>query len=223
MKQIKQAAKLTLKDPRGIVAFILGFISALGIYYWALVQTVSFDFFIEHNPIPIVTAQIGLSVLNALLIGLSFTFFYFVIKNRVNEGGLNILQTVAAMFFSVASTGCYVCGSVLLPAIGVAASLTSLPFGGVEIKILTAGLLVYSLKNLAKQITGFCSIVQPKEYIISFGGPQISFNFAFWQNVKPLLITSTFAVMIFALPAIVPSNLQFFQIASDQAFCEAPH
>jgi hypothetical protein len=219
MQDIKNSIKYSFKSRSNYLLGFVVFAVSMFLYYWAIIQTVSFDFFVNHNPLFIVIAQITLSIINALLISLSFIFFREIFKTKQSEGGVNLLQAIAALFFSVASTGCYVCGSVLLPAIGIAASITSLPFGGLEIKLLTVFLLLYSVRNLARQLTGYCEIKNYKTYKLTSGSVSFKVNFGFIESFKPLAITSAFVILILALPSLMPTDFQIFDVNSDLAFC----
>lgn len=53
------------------------------------------------------------------------------------------------MLLSLISFGCAVCGGLLLPLLGIAASLTAFPFQGLEIKLLSIGLLSLSLYEMS--------------------------------------------------------------------------
>lgn len=97
---------------------------------------------------------INLTFLNNLLIATSLTFLVYVIEKRQYFLKANTSNTAIGVFLSLVSVGCVVCGGFLLPVLGIAASLTAFPFQGLEIKVLSIGLLLFSINQLALPITG---------------------------------------------------------------------
>jgi hypothetical protein len=89
-----------------------------------------------------------------------------VVKEKKKTSKTSFLQTFASLLFSAAATGCSVCSAFLLPLLGIAASLTAMPFGGLEIKLLSALLLLYTIYEYAKITSGLCKV--PKEKAVSF-------------------------------------------------------
>lgn len=176
-------------------------------YYIALTARVSWEVFIASNSTLFILLQVILSIANAALGGISILLIIRIFKDRKAQGKLSFVQTFSALFFSILTTGCYVCGTLLLPAIGLASSFATLPFAGLEVKVLTALFLVYSLTKLVNNYKGICEIESDKVFKISFGSSNLLFKFKYIQRLKPFLITSLFIISIFALPAILPNNL----------------
>jgi len=205
--KILRSAKISLNNLRSIFIFITVFIFVMLSYYFAIEQSGSFESFLNVNSNLFISAQIALSAFSSLLIALSTVLFLDIFKRQKDGGSLGIIETFVALFFSVATTGCYVCGSVLLPVLGVAASFGSLPFAGLEIKFLTILFLLYTLNQLANSYLGTCKIKNHKTYRLDYGSGALNLNFAFLDKIRPIAISFSFIVLIYALPFLIPDNV----------------
>lgn len=190
--------------------FITAVLSAivLGLYYAAITAQVPFNTFMSSSTTVFTILQLIFSFINAVLIGVALTMFMYVFRQRQKTNSATITQALTSLFFSVATSGCYVCGTVLLPSVGVAASFTSLPFGGLEIKFLTILLLVYSIHQYAQVILEICKIQKFKTVKIELGSKEVIFSTKHFYNAKPIIISASFIVLIFTLP-IITNTLGF--------------
>jgi len=177
-------------------------LNVLLLYYFLLIQKTTWDSFWQSNTVFYSWAQIVLSVINAVLIGASISMLFEVIKEKKKTSKTSYLQTFASLLFSAAATGCSVCSAFLLPLLGIAASLTALPFGGLEIKFLSALLLFYTIYEYAKITSGLCKI--PKEKIISFEKNQIKFSLKkeTLPQLLPFLLLVIFITIVYTLPRL---------------------
>lgn len=175
---------------------------SLYLYYLAIEHSASWYIFLNANSREYIIAQIVFSIINSVLIGISLSMFFFSFEKKTSGGKLNIFQTGASLFFSVATTGCYVCGSILLPTAGLTASFLSLPFGGLEIKFLTILLLLHSINQYAKNISGACEIKKYKDVNVNLGAANFKFSTKIFDTTKSFAFTFGFIAIIFALPTI---------------------
>lgn len=60
--------------------------------------------------------------------------------------------------FGLAGSGCASCGLPLLGLVGLSSSAAFLPFRGIEISILSIGLLIFSTIYLSRSLTQACKI-----------------------------------------------------------------
>ena len=159
--------KLTLKEIyRSFNNFVLTsslFVSFTLINYFLLTRTTSFERFLLDNSRLFVFLNILFSLINNLLIAIALTFFVFLIEKRKKTDGASLTNNLLAIFFSLISTGCAVCGGLLLPIFGVAASLTAFPFQGLEIKVISIFLLVVSIYQMSLIILARFKKVQEKK------------------------------------------------------------
>lgn len=192
MKILKIGLKKTFSKPYSLALTVFIALNVLLLYYFLLIQKTTWAAFWQSNTAFYVWGQIVLSIVNAVLIGASVSMLFEVIKEKKKTSKTSYLQTFTSLLFSAAATGCSVCSAFLLPLLGIAASLTALPFGGLEIKLLSALLLLYTIYEYAKITSGLCKI--PKEKIVSFEKDQIKFSLK--KEVLPQLI-SLFLLIIF--------------------------
>ena len=124
--------KKTFAKPYCWALTILTAVSVLFLYYFLLTQKTTWDSFLQSNNQIYIWLQVILSIGNAILIGISISMLFSVLeeKKKVSKGSL--VQTLGSLIFSAAATGCSVCSAFLLPALGIAASLTALPFGDLK-------------------------------------------------------------------------------------------
>ncbi len=177
-------------------------LNVLLLYYFLLIQKTTWDSFWQSNTAFYSWSQIVLSIVNAVLIGASVSMLFEVIKEKKKTSKTSFLQTFASLLFSAAATGCSVCSAFLLPLLGIAASLTALPFGGLEIKLLSALLLIYTIYEYAKITSGLCKI--PKEKVISFEKNQIDLriNKETLPQLLPFLFLVIFITTVYTLPRL---------------------
>ena len=145
--------KKIFTKPYSWALMILTTINVLFLYYFLIIQKTTWDSFLQSNSQLYIWLQVFLSIGNAILIGISLSMLFNVIeeKRKVSKG--SFVQTLGSLLFSAAATGCSVCSAFLLPALGITASLTAFPFGGLEIKVLSILLLIYAIYEYAKAKT----------------------------------------------------------------------
>ena len=177
-------------------------INILFLYYFILIQKTTWDSFLQSNTLLYIWSQIILSLGNAILIGATISMFLNVIEERRQTSKTSLLQTTGSLLFSAAATGCSVCSAFLLPTLGIAASLTAMPFGGLEIKFMSLLILLYAMYEYAKPISGLCPL--PKESILSFKKGRLELNItkATLPQLKPLLVFVLFVLTVYALPRL---------------------
>jgi len=129
MQIIKKALKQTLSKLYYSVITLSVALNILFFYYFILIQTTTWDIFWKSNIAIYNWLQIILSIINAVLIGLAISMFLYILEEKRKKSQLSFLGTIGSFIFSGAATGCTVCGAFLLPTLGIATSLTALPFG----------------------------------------------------------------------------------------------
>ena len=202
MKILQTGLKKTFSKPYSWALTVFIALNVLLLYYFLLIQKTTWMAFWQSNTTFYIWAQIILSIINAVLIGASISMLVEVIKEKKKTSKTSYLQTFASLLFSAAATGCSVCSAFLLPLLGIAASLTALPFGGLEVKLLSAFLLIYTIYEYAKITSGLCKI--PKEKAISFEKGQIvlKINKETLPQFLPFLLLVTFITIVYTLPQL---------------------
>lgn len=202
MKILQIGLKKTFSKSYSWALTVFIALNVLLLYYFLLIQKTTWDSFWQSNTAFYSWSQIVLSIVNAVLIGASVSMLFEVIKEKKKTSKTSFLQTFASLLFSAAATGCSVCSAFLLPLLGIAASLTALPFGGLEIKLLSALLLIYTIYEYAKITSGLCKI--PKEKVISFEKNQIDLriNKETLPQLLPFLFLVIFITTVYTLPRL---------------------
>lgn len=179
--------KVFSKSPYIAVALPVTF-NILFAYYLILVQRTTWDAFWQSNAAWYAWSQVILSVINALLIGIAVSFFFYVVEKKAQGSELTSLNALGSLLFSAAVTGCSVCSAFLLPALGIAASLATFPFGGLEIKLFSVLILLYAIWQYSRSVLGICDV--PKENRISL------------HKLQPLLFLLLFILSVYAIPRL---------------------
>lgn len=127
-----------------------------GLSYYLSVANVAFKslFVLIEMDGPYFTAfSLFLSLIISILFGIYLALFFFrreIIKNE-SAAKSTILGTGGSVA-SVIASGCPTCGAPFLALFGVPLGLMSLPFRGLEIKVLSIILLSFSIYLLAQSI-----------------------------------------------------------------------
>jgi len=135
------------------VSFSL-FIIFMFLDYLLLTKTTTWDRFLTDNSPAFVVLSISLSIINNVLISVALTLLIYVIEAKKKYAKGTASNSIIGIALSLISVGCAVCSAFLLPLLGIAASLTAFPFQGLEIKVLSILLLLFSLRELSLIISG---------------------------------------------------------------------
>lgn len=198
-KDIGKAIKETFSNLPYLVIAIVTTFAVLTAYYATLISATPWEIFIDSNTSLYVAGQISTSIINALLLGVVLGLMIYVVEKKKEFGSnLTYVQAFASLLFSLAATGCTICGAVLLPTLGIAGSLAALPWAGLEIKILTVFLLIYSISEYAKIIVGKCKVTFSKavQVIEDKEGYTVEFSLDLVRYLKPLFISGLFFLLL---------------------------
>ena len=166
--------------------------NVLFLHYLILIQNTTWDAFWQSNLPWYSWSQVILSIVNAALIGIAISFLLYVIEERKKGSETTFFNTLGSLVFSTAVTGCSVCSAFLLPTLGVAASLTAFPFGGLEIKLFSIVVLSYAIWQYSKNILGFCRNKQPSANVYK----------RTFSQLQPFLLLFLFVFSVYAIPRL---------------------
>ena len=188
MNRIASAFKIVFSETLYIwLALSLGF-NLLAIYYFIFSQTTTFKVYFDSNLAYYNWLSIISTVLISFLFGLVLTFLIWLGKNKVSQSPANLGNGLISGFLGAISTGCPVCGAFLISLLGVGGGLAAFPFQGLEIKVISLGLLSFAVFSSAQTISNKdCSTCQPSDKI----------------TIKPLLPAFVGFVLLF-LVAYLP-------------------
>lgn len=140
-------------------------IGLLAIYYWLLLQDSSLALLYAHNPLNYFVAYVVLTVLTSLLFGVNVALLVYQWRRYSLRRLFNHSGGGAGALLGMLASSCPVCGSTALSFLGIAGGLSSLPFHGLEIKVvsffLVGGTVAYSVLWLRRK--GCKSEVCPPE------------------------------------------------------------
>lgn len=141
-----------------IIIFSLGFlyvaIAALLINFRLVTETMSGSFPVQYKLSLLLQLILGIFtafgwldgiflILNGLFIGLNIVLITHTIKTLEGMGKVK-LSVGGATLIGLVTTGCGACGLTLLSLLGVSTSVTTLPFQGLGMHILSLAVLIFS-------------------------------------------------------------------------------
>lgn len=217
MKNILKAIKHVYKNKNSYYISLATFLLTMLSYYWALRASVSLQVFLEVNSIGHIIFQVFISVLNSILAAISFSFTYHLIKTQQKGHGMSTLQSIFSLVFSIGTTGCYVCGSLLLPIAGISTSLATLPFGGLEVKFSSFFLFVLSIYELAPKVLGVCKT--GKRWIFDLGFKKYSISYNKLRSARFLILSLMVFGLIFLIPVLFQKNEPEVKGTHDTQLC----
>jgi len=107
------------------------------------------------NPFLELSGMLYLAVFS-VLVGLAAALHYYKLK-KINENGIS-KTSLAGFFAAMFTTACPACPPVLLSFLGLTTAFAVLPFGGNEIRVLSAFLLLASIYMASLGINKTCPI-----------------------------------------------------------------
>ncbi|HRN69839.1 MAG TPA: hypothetical protein PLS49_01530 [Candidatus Woesebacteria bacterium] len=217
MKNFFRAFKLIYKEKRFKLITLLVFAAVIVLYFMAIELSVSFDMFIKVNSKIFIVFQLVLSLLNALFAAFAITFTLFIFRLQKVTGGLGSVQAIASLVVAIGTTGCYVCGSLLLPIVGISSAFAGLPFAGLEIKAITLILFALSIWELTPRVLGVCKL--DKLYKLKMGRKILSISNNSLRNLRFITLSIIFTSLILVLPNIMPKDTKS-GINQNSYFCE---
>jgi hypothetical protein len=167
------------------------------IYYLSVAWTSGWANYLNTYSTPFVSLQIFFSILVALLAGYLAGLLAIAINQRVPR--TSSASSLFMLVFSLGTSGCYACSTLLLPLAGLSATVFTLPFGGLEIKILTAIFLLIIISDTHHKLLTGCDL--HSNFLQELG-----------RQIGLIVI---FLTIIFSLPVFVRSFFPSLTLAHD--------
>lgn len=104
------------------------------------------------NSILYIVSSLGMSILIALLFGINVSLIVYKFNLSKKIGLKEDSSSILGVAGGALGSGCPVCGATLLGFLGVSGGLAILPFKGLELKILSLGLLLFSTYKVSESI-----------------------------------------------------------------------
>ncbi len=206
MRVVREASQKVFEKKINIILFIFLTITFLLIYYLIIERTITLESFLKVNSVFYVILQILLTFINSIFGSLSIIFLVESFKLK-RKGNIDLFQTAGSLSLSILSTGCYICGSLIIPIAGLTGFISSLPFAGLEIKLFTLIILMLTIIDLSEKISGICSI--KKKNIISFKyeDKKVTVDTMLIWNYKLPILSFIFILFVIISSIFVPKNL----------------
>jgi len=188
MNQITSAFKIVFKETLYIWLALSLSLNLLAIYYFIFSQSTTFKVYFDSNTAFYNWASIISSVIISLLFGLVLTFLIWQWKNKISQNPAHLGNGLISGFLGAISTGCPVCGAFLISLLGIGGGLAAFPFQGLEIKVISLGLLVFAVFTSSQVIAKKeCSTTKDKflkSYLPAFIGFSLLFLVAYLPAIS---------------------------------------
>lgn len=154
MIHIKQTFNKVYKKITYITLTISIFVLFTLLNYILLTRVTAWELFMQNNTQTFIAWSLFLTTVNNILIAIAFTLLIYVIESAQKFSSQFTLSSLISTVFNLISVGCTICGSFLLPLLGIAVSLSAFPFYGLEIKISSIILLIVTISNMSMRVSG---------------------------------------------------------------------
>jgi len=146
--------RTALSDRRNATVAIVVTVLAGVLLYWLSAVRQLF----ANNPFWFGGVSLFLAAVTSVLFGLDAALLLHKYKLMKQASAGTTAGSVLGLFGSAVASGCPVCGSTLFAVLGLSggAFLGALPLKGLEIKLLSIGLLLVSLFFVAKSLDPAC-------------------------------------------------------------------
>lgn len=197
---ILTAIKRYYGDSKNRLKFIFLSLILFSLYIYAIEATVGIRAFWQVNTELYISTQIVFMIVNSLLAAFSILITLQVVLDTANFKEASILGTLLSLILSIGTSGCLVCGTVLIPLLGISGSFATLPFAGIEIKIITLLMLFITLSTISEKYLGICPTNKTYTIRSPFGRHQVTSHqlrdFRYFAAI--ILLT----ISLFVLPSI---------------------
>jgi len=157
-----ETIKHILKQRKYFLIFLITAIIYLGIYYFIITYFLeSFSLFFKNYVKSYAYPAFGLNIIVALLMGINISLLVYKLKEFTANKKSSAMSGVG-IFAAALANGCPGCFAGLFPLVlsifGISATLSILPFNGLELQALSAGLLGTSIFFLTGKTKNVCPI-----------------------------------------------------------------
>ncbi len=201
------AFSLVFKDPLFVFLTLSLAFNLLALYYFIFLETTTFPVFFASNSSLYNWLSIIFNLLISLLFGIAMSFLVWQWRQRSATNPAHLGNNFIASFFGAMSTGCPTCGAFLISVLGIGGGLAVFPFQGLEIKVISLGLLSFAIFSSAKAISKkACGIDDPTERMTLFriekGNLVFDLNKNTLKPLLPALLGFSLLFLVAYLPAI---------------------
>lgn len=202
-----QALFLVFKDPFFVALALSLALNLLALYYFLLYKTTTLEVFFASNSAFYNWFSIVSTLLISLFFGIAMSFLIWQWRARKENIAGHTGNTFIASFFGAVSTGCPVCGTFLVSILGIGGGLMAFPFQGLEIKVISLGLLSFAIFSSAKSISNrdrpVCEPVKKETFLrIEKRDFVLTINKGTIKPLLPAFVGLSLLFLVLYLPAI---------------------
>lgn len=170
-------------------------------YLLIFLQSTTFAVFFISNTVVYSATSIALTVLIAVLGGLSVSQTVYILT-AYQQRGQGAARSAFGAGFGLLSAGCPSCASLLLPVLGIAGSLAVFPLGGLEIKLMALIILADAFWEGSRIMAGVCPAVRPQLIRLNEDRLDLDLSWPALRSLKPVAMLGLFTVALFVLPRL---------------------
>ena len=164
MKDRFSTIKSVLKQKNYFLIFLVTAIIYLGVYYLIITYFLdSFSLFFKTYVKSYAYPAFILNIIVALLLGINISLLVYRLKSYASDAKSSMASGFG-IFAAALANGCPGCFAGLFPLVlsvfGISATLSILPFNGIELQALSAALLGTSIFFLAGSNMNVCKITK---------------------------------------------------------------
>jgi len=119
-------------------------------YLLYIISNVSMLFYMDS--LFYILSSLGMSILIVVLFGVNLALIIYKFNLSKKIGLKEDSSSIFGIVGGALGSGCPICGVTILGLIGVSGGLAILPFRGLELKILSLGLLLFSTYKVSESI-----------------------------------------------------------------------
>ncbi|MBI4101480.1 MAG: hypothetical protein HY443_00755, partial [Candidatus Nealsonbacteria bacterium] len=177
------------------------------LYYYFFFKVTTFTVFFDSNTAFYVWASIALTVLVSLAFGVAVTLLLWQWRNqKISVNPADLGNSFIGTFLGGLSVGCPVCGAYLASLLGISGGLFVFPFQGLEIKVISLGLLSFAIfsstKFIYNQRHGICEESRDEILKVKEGKVVFTFTKATLKPIVPALVGFLALILVAYSPAI---------------------
>jgi hypothetical protein len=220
MRLIISALKLVFRDPLYLILSSSLALSLLLIYYLIFLSITTLSLLFSTTNAFYSWSSIILTIFTSLFFGISLSLLIYRWRQISAQRAIGGKDFIGG-FFGALSMGCPVCGSFLLPFLGIAGGLSVFPFQGLELKLVALFLFGFSIYQSSKKISGKTCLVTEKLVRIENGNFIFNLNKTTLTSLFSFLLPLLILAIVILLPAL-PAKYKFNLAQKGQAALTSP-
>lgn len=208
MKKIfRDVFPAVFKDPLFSVLAITIALNLAFLYYFFFLQVTTFKVFFDSNTLFYGWASLVLTLLVALAFGIAVSLLLWQWRSeKISVNPPDLGNSFIGSFLGGLSVGCPACGAYLASFLGISGGLFAFPFQGLEIKVISLGLLSFAIFSQSQRIYnqrhGICDPLKDELVKIKEGKVVFTFTKSTLKPIVPALVGFVSLFLVAYAPAL---------------------